>query len=337
MRRILLALTLLILGCSVSEFVSRQMLANRYPTIKEWKYSRPAAYANSIYWSPEFLDEYYAIPLKPNYEDGTIDIGDFTGRWFNVRDGIRVTTDQPANALHTMYLFGASTAVNLEVPDNMTLASYLQRLVGDKYKVVNISKIVQGSTQHLERLKTVSINVGDVVIWYVGFVDTLSVYFTGYNKAQAAYNTSPCGISYMVYTLVSFVCDQPRIDAGSDEIEASLERMMQRYTRNAAEARIIIEAAGATFYQVLEPHIYSKTLSVYEQTIVDNPKLTLIGLEPIILQAYTHLREVKGIIDLTHAVDALRASGVEIYLDDHHFTEKGLAIVARALANAISE
>src|SRR5690242_4497412 len=64
-------------------------------------FSRPPAYANSPYFSPEFLKEQFFFgSLFRTDEDGVVRMDDFKGHWYSVIDGHRGTSDQPVDAPH---------------------------------------------------------------------------------------------------------------------------------------------------------------------------------------------------------------------------------------------
>lgn len=329
MRKILVALLLLIFGCAVSEVIARTIKPVGFPDYKDVLSSRPAAYDHATYWSPSFAAEQSAVmSLAAIQEDGALTVQEFTGKWFNFQNGIRVTTDQPNHAKYTIYMFGSSTTANIEVPDNMTIASHLQRLVGGEYRVINLGRGAQSTSQQLGVLESTTLTAGDIVIWYDGYVDIVGIYNTARNRI----GLTPCGYSAYQFALLTMACTQPLVIA---DLNSEVNSMTRRCTDNAQQAKLYTEAAGAAFYHFLEPYMYSAPLSAYERTILANPNLVAPGFDTIAIAGWAALRKVNGIIDLTHAVDDLRASGVEIYIDDHHFTEPGLAVVAQAIADAI--
>src|SRR5262245_4065653 len=79
----------------------------------EFRSTRPAPYRDADYFSPEFLGESMRCVRLRN-PPGTPDLvpGDFRGRFINVADGRRRTTDQPATWDRRVLLFGGSTLFN---------------------------------------------------------------------------------------------------------------------------------------------------------------------------------------------------------------------------------
>jgi hypothetical protein len=329
MKRILVALLLLIFGCAASEAIARTIRPASFPTYPDVLASRPAAYDHADYWSPAFAAEQAAVmSLATVQEDGALTVQEFTGRWFNFRNGIRATTDQPAHAAHTIYLFGSSTTANIEAPDNLTIASHLQRLVGSEYRVINLGRGAQSTNRQLGVLQGTPLSAGDIVIWYDGYVDTVGIYNAARNRA----GMTPCGYSAYQFALLTMACIQPMV---IDNLDSEVASMTKRFTENAQQAKVYTESAGATFYHFLEPYMYSRPLSAYEQTILANPNLVPPGFDAIAAAGWDALSKVDGIINLTHAVDELRASGVEVYFDDHHANHLANEVVAQAIADAL--
>ncbi|MFM8504327.1 MAG: hypothetical protein ACKOBB_04725, partial [Acidimicrobiaceae bacterium] len=65
---------------------------------------------------------------------------EFKSADLNVKDGLRVTTDSPANATRKVLIFGGSTVFCSEVPDKYTVASFMQRSLNyssRNFRVVN--------------------------------------------------------------------------------------------------------------------------------------------------------------------------------------------------------
>ena len=85
------------------------------------------------------------------------------------------------NFKNTVYLFGASTIYNSEVPDYLTVASQLQLFFNEHYKdrfiVQNYGTTTVTVAQQLERLKTISLRPGDIVVFYDGINDIIQGLF----------------------------------------------------------------------------------------------------------------------------------------------------------------
>lgn len=90
----------------------------------------------------------------------------------NVKDGLRVTTDSPANATRKVLIFGGSTVFCSEVPDKYTVASFMQRslnFMGRNFRVVNHGQRGATTLNRIRLIQTLSdLGKGDVSIFLFG-------------------------------------------------------------------------------------------------------------------------------------------------------------------------
>ena len=134
---------------------------------------RPPPYANSSYWSPEFIQERFTIKDLYIMTDNGVELADYVGRYYNFIGGQRVTIGQPVTYSHTIYVFGASTVFDSEVPDTYTFTSQLQQLVAPDYRVSNEGIPGWVDSQIERRIEATSMTAGDVVIFYEPWNDLL--------------------------------------------------------------------------------------------------------------------------------------------------------------------
>lgn len=60
------------------------------------------------------------------------------GSFLNIKEGIRLTKNQPIKGEKgTIYLFGGTKCLGVGVPDDKTIASFLQKMIGSLYRVEN--------------------------------------------------------------------------------------------------------------------------------------------------------------------------------------------------------
>lgn len=90
----------------------------------------------------------------------------------NVKDGLRVTTDSPANATRKVLIFGGSTVFCSEVPDKYTVASFMQRSLnsmGRDFRVVNHGQRGATTLNRIRLIQTLAdLGKGDVAIFLFG-------------------------------------------------------------------------------------------------------------------------------------------------------------------------
>src|SRR5579859_5472913 len=184
--RIGLVLGGLVLGMGLLEGGTRIFLASHpgYYSSFDFRSSQPIPYQAAPYFSQDFVNESFEQPGGWYTPDKTILLlpKDFSGKYFNVANGIRKTAFQPQNYQHTIYVVGGSAIYDSEVPDEYTLPSQLQQLFntqdGNKYRIENLGSITVNLVQQVARLKTVHLDQGDIVIFYDGVNDVVeSLYY----------------------------------------------------------------------------------------------------------------------------------------------------------------
>ncbi len=101
---------------------------------------------------------------------------DYSSPDFNIIDHRRLTTDQPENPDHTIYLLGSNILASAGTPDNLTPASILQQSLneqfGNTYIVENYGNIQYFVSQSIARLKTIDLQSGDIVVLIIGMRDS---------------------------------------------------------------------------------------------------------------------------------------------------------------------
>lgn len=324
-----LLLALAILG---SDLAARYWLAlNTPPTYGQYRLSNPLPYQQSPYYSADFIHEMAAF-LGAD--------GDFHGRWFNRTGPERYTVGQPEQYTNSIYLFGSSTTMNPEVPDGYTIASYLQRLL-PAYRVVNLGAVGQWSKVQLALLQTLPLRPGDTVIFYDGLADAVIGFRGDAARRDTTLGGKVCNAlsSLANLGLVQLYCEL------ADESTPPLDQhppasVIVAYERNQRLALLWCQTHDAAFYHFLQPLVWSKELSPYERVLADNYRMLPRGEGAYIAEIWPGLEMVTAYLpwsaSLYHAVDGVRAGGVEVYVDYDHMTERGNEAVARAIFNQLT-
>lgn len=98
------------------------------------------------------------------------------GERFSVSNNLRTTSFEPASVQHNYFLFGSSTLHNFEVPDEMTTASHVQKMLSEKtsgFKVFNYG--VSGATieNNFARMQAIEdqFKPGDFIVILFGVND----------------------------------------------------------------------------------------------------------------------------------------------------------------------
>ena len=161
----------------------------------EYRLSRPAPYRDADYYSREFILDATRGPGGWKKPRGTNHLvaTDRESAYATYRDGKRRTLFQPADAEHVVHLFGGSTMVGGEVPDEFTIASQLQIQLNasfpGRFRVENLGASSVVIRQELDRLKYSTVEPEDVVVFYDGANDIIqSIYRADAPGTMIQYN-----------------------------------------------------------------------------------------------------------------------------------------------------
>lgn len=254
--------------------------------------------------------------------DGLTFVPDYHGVYFNVQDHRRVTTDRTNQALHTLWLFGSSAVFGTFVADRDTLASALQRDIGQSYRVVNTGMPAAVVSKELRLLKQTAIQSGDLVIFYDGSQDIFAPYFSAVNLVKPPFYCKAQSWSLLVRVL----CSQPVTIVPSPEM---VRQNYEQYVTTVNEAKAYTLAHGARWLHILQPTIYSQLPRPDEIPLWDNMQATYDVVSP-------QFQAMPDVLDLTHSLDKLRRDETGIYRDVVHIDARGNAVIARAIADIIT-
>jgi hypothetical protein len=266
---VLINLLVLIGGALLIEAGFRTVV-DGYSDDREFRATQPPPYRSAPFFSAEFIDEAFRQPggWRPLPGTNAILPNDFRGKYFTVENGIRRTTGVPAGASATLYLFGGSTIYNSEVPDEHTVASYLQRGLLERgfgrYRVVNFGVTSVSTNQQLERLAMTTVAPGDTVVFYDGVNDVLQGVLYG-NAGETIFGNdrSRSFGQRLLYRLSkNSVAARYWLVRGNAnyqiaDLEGRVARTTERYRANPEDAERRVRAQGAAFIHFLQPTLYS--------------------------------------------------------------------------------
>lgn len=329
----------------------------------EFRRSIPAPYLTSPYNVTEFVDESFSSPGWRNPPGTRLVIpNDFHGKYIGIEAGLRRTSFQPAQFKNRVFIFGGSTIFCNEVPDDYTLPSVLQIRLnknnGNHYRVENYGATSVVSAQELERLRTVSIKEGDVVIFYDGANDAYtSIYkddptgwIVGENKqiiydkgvlfeTFLRFHTKYSSISKFVeYFLSPFDYSYEPAHLRDEKLILDLQsQLASRYQKNILEAARYTIEKKAKFIHVLQPTLFQNTKSLwYRHQLASNTALIPRGMERALVTGYQSLQEVvkrlndkDGILsfDLSNISEQSQLDSIH-FLDWVHLGDRGNEIMA---------
>jgi hypothetical protein len=296
------------------------------------------------------IDKEYHQALNQTDLDanGFFTIPNFHGQDINITDGQRLVTGQPEKAPYTLYFFGSSTGLDLNVPDNLTTASRLQARIGLDYRVVNMSMTGRVISQNFYILQKLALRPGDLVLYYAGANEIYNIYATAQLRRENAPPRPLCTIldtQYQSLALVQRYCNPLQYEFNappemndSISLENSVKEAVQTFHQTILQAQQFTEARGATFYLVLQPTIWSRLpASDDERRILANALIIPPGEEKVFTVGWPLLQTTAQdlpTIDLTHVLDNAR-SQIPLFIDCCHTNDYGMAIIAHAIVDAL--
>lgn len=321
---------------------------------KSFRLTQPPPYQNAPYFSVDFINESFTQggwDISPDTK--LIYPNNYTGKYFTVENNRRRTTDVPVNACGKIFLFGGSTVYNAAVPDDYTIASFLQRKLVENgqinYQVVNSGVTSVNTLQQLERLKITNISPEDIIIFYDGVNDVVQgvLYgnpgstIVGSDKSRPWWHklfSKIANHSVIIRKALSNMASNYKIH----NLESRVIKTVTRYEENINAAEIIVREKGASFIHFLQPNLYTLArLGEYETTLL-TLEIIPVQAEGAFIATYPHLEEIvekrsnKGYADY-NLVSALDNLDSPVYLDFCHVTHVATETIADTIASTLIE
>ena len=265
----------------------------------------------------------------------------FEGEYCSMTNGIRRTTDNPPplKVKQNIYLFGGSTMFCVEVPDRLTIASFLQRLItplSNSIQVINYGMTGATAVDRYQMLmEIVEIKHGDVVIFYFGDNDSGWI---DHRSGKLSQQLVPWFIR-MIRGLADLGSEMARWIYGT-----IAPRSFRKFSRTAVNdtvhalrnAHEYCNSRGAKMIAILQPNIYSlSTKSEYEKIL---EKRFSQDLRTLIIGAYIHygvwINTVRYGVSATHIFDNAPAP---VFLDWSHTNARGSELIAKFIYNEMLE
>lgn len=207
----------------------------------------PLAYRNSPYYTPE--------RKELNNPDLQFQSGYFTnadGGKFdrNYKNGACVTTGQPTQYARTIWLLGNSALEGQELPDELTIASQLQRDVPDR--VVNLGVRAANIGHMRYQLKALPVQEGDVVIAFLGGNEAIHVWET----ATPLLRTPLCRTVSLELYMWKAHCRDTTAPIASQFIQDANSEILENWRQAIGEMRTIAKGRGVSLIIISQPHAY---------------------------------------------------------------------------------
>jgi len=257
----------------------------------------------------------------------------YNGTHISMTDGIRHTTDTPPSTSVTqnVYLFGGSTMFCIEVPDRLTISSFLQRSLGllsGSHQVVNCGFPGATAVDRTRMLaEIVEIKQGDIAIFYFGDNDSGWI---DHRSGVLAQQLVPL-FTRMLRGLADFGFEIARWTYGefSPRSFRKFSRLAVADTVKALNgAQRYCLSKGASMVAILQPNLYTlRTKSDYEKIL---EKRFSQDMNTIILEAYKQYEEwIKTVpygVSATHIFNNVPAS---VFVDWAHANARGSELIAK--------
>ncbi|MFM8249502.1 MAG: SGNH/GDSL hydrolase family protein [Acidimicrobiaceae bacterium] len=260
---------------------------------------------------------------------------------FNVVDGWRLTTEQPAEATADLYLFGGSTVQCIEVQDRETICSNLQRLLNSSSESIRVNnRGVSGMTVRANQIELAKLRLkaNDIVVVYFGANDSkLDVYL---QVARMPFRFIPG------YTkILGFLRIKLKLRVAEWiwlETVKPADRTLKNAEINAENVEVALIdmnhqalEAGAMFFALLQPNVFTKKsyskrdLEIHNRSKI-NPRIVKIQYNEYIKR----LRKYPWFHTITDSLDTHPDTP---YLDWCHLDSSGNNLVAKSMFNLIKK
>lgn len=302
----------------------------------------PEAYAGAPYWGEDFRLERKEFSDRVETGSGTVEQtiagrvvrvnADHDGRYINVVDGRRRTVGSPATGPRLL-VFGGSTVLDAEVPDEYTIASQLQVLVGKRWRVENYGVSGASLAGNLAWLRTLDLRPADVVVTLSGVNNVGGIVDRGarwswlYGVLDAPRFETARRRSWLVARLHA-IANTPVYERD----DAAVGKAVATYAADLDAVAEVVRSAGARYVNFLQPHLWTTSdgaLSAGERALTRSWGATF---REVVSEGYGEMAQlVRGRSDTVDLRDAFDRKRGAIFFDWHHVNEQG----NEALADAI--
>ena len=257
----------------------------------------------------------------------------YNGAHISMTDGIRHTTDIPplATVGQNVFLFGGSTMFCIEVPDRLTISSFLQRslrLLSDSYQVVNCGCPGATAVDRTRMLsETVKVKQGDIAIFYFGDNDSGWI---DHRSGKLSQQLVPLfirtlrGLADLGSEIARWIYGE--IALGRFRKFSQLAVVDTIQSLNEAHKHCLVK--GAQIVAILQPNIYTlRTKSDYEKQL---EKRFSQDLKTLIVDAYQQyenwIKTTSFGVSATHIFNNAPSS---VFLDWSHANARGSELIAK--------
>lgn len=264
----------------------------------------------------KLLNKKCSLPSVVNFNGSDINFAkDFSCPQMTFLNGQRITLGSNESAPQKIHFFGGSTILGQGTIDRGTIPSKLQSLISDN-KITSVTNQGFGSlvlTQQFDKLKSITINKNDIIIFYDGGNDAFNNYIynnkegniIGYNRGNLFLLYSSILKSFLknnssIYSYLSRIKNIPQNEKLKCEFlptfnKKEIKNMTSYYLNKIKEISDYVESREAYFYHFLQPIIdYKKE---YLGSDYYNVLLRMSNFQPCLMES---LNSYYGILSLEY-------------------------------------
>ncbi len=316
---------------------------------KEFRSLIPEPYQKSNYISDSFLDESFQENFWETPSNTRIVIPkkrDVKGKYINVLDYLRLTTDTPPEYDQRIFMFGGSTVFCSEVPDSFTICSFLQREINKNHystRVFNYGATSVNVKQQLERFnRDIKVRKKDVVIFYDGVNDVIQGVYHGNPDGWIVGNNRKTHYlirllrKYKKYSAILRLFNK-EITTTPNILDENIYLTSRNYFDVISKMDDLLKEDNGNFYHFLQPHLFTKQgHNNYEKKLEKIESIIPINIPRALIETYPYLvkttQNLEFSYDLSSVLDTLKQSP---YLDFCHINEYGNRIIASNIFNIV--
>ena len=255
----------------------------------------------------------------------------FVGTNYSMIDGIRSTTDaKNSSDQPNLFLFGGSTVLCEEVPDRLTNASILQRILNSHSEFVQVLNYGASGATSIDRVKILlhesKVKKDDIVVFYFGDNDSGWI-----DRRSGKPSEQLIWLPVRVFRALSDFGSETAKWIYGELSPRSLRKFSRLAVSDTIEAFKVAEqhcrSRGAHVFFVLQPNLYTlRTKSEYEKKL---EKRFSQDIKTLVMDAYMQyegwVKEMPNGVSATHIFDNAPAS---VFLDWAHVNARGNEIIA---------
>jgi len=260
----------------------------------------------------------------------------FNGKTLNISNGVRRTTGVTnEDAILHIFVLGGSTVFCYEVPDSLTVTSFLQKMlnqVSNETKVLNFGWAGATVLDRIKALKTsADFNKNDIVVVYFGVNDAGYKFTDQAGNEQRAEDLLPMQLRMSKILAEEFDLEIARWVYG-ETAPRRLQKFVNQATNQTTHSLSAFEEYCRTnelrIMAVLQPTLY--TLRTKYPSEVQAERRFSNNLKTVILHAYEQYEEwVKETPYAVSATHIFNNAAAPVFLDWAHVNARGNEIIAK--------